>query len=401
MRDRLPTPGKENRVKITQDDGTAVEGVLSYADDATQEGSPYTKGNVLPDEVCNAYGLDTDTAEPKDAFLAVPGIMGKALISITVYKINGTPYPGVVIGGLTGIDTPRRTTNSNGNVTLYVDAGTYNLTFTPNPVCVNSTIPNKQVVVAAGGSASVTTTEVTNGVTTLNITSSRSVAFCANTQNLDVFCVGGGGGGATTAGYCEAGGGGGGYTEMEESVSFAPYTSYTAYIGSGGSANSNGGTTSILGVNAQGGKHGEKDSYPTPGQGYYAGSGGDGGSGGGGGGDDRGGAGGSDGGNGGRGYDADNNPKREADGGQGQGTTTRAWGDPSGTLYAGGGGGAGYYSADAGSGGGGEGAQANSPATNGEPNTGGGGGGGKSVSGQEAGGSGGSGIILLRWVNAS
>ena len=26
-----------------------MEGVLSYADDATQEGSAYTKGNVLPD----------------------------------------------------------------------------------------------------------------------------------------------------------------------------------------------------------------------------------------------------------------------------------------------------------------------------------------------------------------
>ena len=58
MRDRLPTPGKENRVKITQDNGQVVEGVLSYADDATQEGSAYTKGNVLPDSLC----------DPKDAF---------------------------------------------------------------------------------------------------------------------------------------------------------------------------------------------------------------------------------------------------------------------------------------------------------------------------------------------
>lgn len=70
MRDRLPTPGKENRVKITQDDGAVVEGVLSYADDATQEGSAYTKGNVLPDEVCQELSIDPDTSEPKDAFLA-------------------------------------------------------------------------------------------------------------------------------------------------------------------------------------------------------------------------------------------------------------------------------------------------------------------------------------------
>lgn len=70
MRDRIPTPGKANRVRITQDDGTVVEGVLSYADDATQEGSAYTKGNVLPDDVCLELGIDPDTSEPKDAFVA-------------------------------------------------------------------------------------------------------------------------------------------------------------------------------------------------------------------------------------------------------------------------------------------------------------------------------------------
>lgn len=70
MRDRVPTPGKENRVRITQDDGQIVEGVLSYADDATQEGSAYSKANVLPDDVCAELGLDSDTAEPKDAWMA-------------------------------------------------------------------------------------------------------------------------------------------------------------------------------------------------------------------------------------------------------------------------------------------------------------------------------------------
>ena len=39
VQNRLPEPGKENRVSITPDNGSAVEGVLSYADDATQEGT--------------------------------------------------------------------------------------------------------------------------------------------------------------------------------------------------------------------------------------------------------------------------------------------------------------------------------------------------------------------------
>lgn len=70
MHDRIPSPGKENRVRITLDNGQVIEGVLSYADEATQEGSAYTKGNVLPDDVCSILGLNSDTAEPKDAFLA-------------------------------------------------------------------------------------------------------------------------------------------------------------------------------------------------------------------------------------------------------------------------------------------------------------------------------------------
>lgn len=70
MRDRIPTPGKANRVKITKDDGTVIEGVLSYADDATQEGSAYNKANVLPDDVCATLRLTGDP-EPKDAFLVL------------------------------------------------------------------------------------------------------------------------------------------------------------------------------------------------------------------------------------------------------------------------------------------------------------------------------------------
>lgn len=81
MKDRVPAPGKANRVKITQDDGTVVEGVLSYADDATQEGSAYNRANVLPDDVCEALAIDSDTAEPKDAWLACQNYTRKRIPS--------------------------------------------------------------------------------------------------------------------------------------------------------------------------------------------------------------------------------------------------------------------------------------------------------------------------------
>ena len=67
MKDRLPAYGMANRVKITQDDGNIVEGVLSYADGATQEGSVYNKANILPDSICKALGLSVES-EPKDMF---------------------------------------------------------------------------------------------------------------------------------------------------------------------------------------------------------------------------------------------------------------------------------------------------------------------------------------------
>lgn len=73
MRDRLPQPGKEGRVKITQDNGQVIEGVLDFADGATQAGSAYSKGNVLPDSVCDALGIDMVTSEPKDAFGELAG----------------------------------------------------------------------------------------------------------------------------------------------------------------------------------------------------------------------------------------------------------------------------------------------------------------------------------------
>ena len=94
--------------------------------------------------------------------------------------------------------------------------------------------------------------------------------------------------------------------------------------------------------------------------------------------------------------------KYEASGGTGQGTTTRAFEEPDGTLYAGGGGGGagwvggGPWGSSGGSGGGGNGGThfAGILSTSGSPNTGGGGGG---YTGYENSIEGGSGIAIIRW----
>lgn len=199
-----------------------------------------------------------------------------------------------------------------------------------------------------------------------------------NGSSIDAFCVGGGAGGA---GY-KGGGGGSGYTTTTfDIVTFTTGVSYTVTVGAGGALSSGGGTTSIKNGNtiissANGGSTGD-----------YAG--GNGGSGGGGAGyendseKEKPGVGGSNGSNGGRGNYGY---------GTGQGTTTREFGETSGTLYAGGGGGGSTYGtylqpAAGGEGGGGKGAGSDGT-QNGTVNTGGGGGG--------RDGAGGSGIVIIR-----
>ena len=227
----------------------------------------------------------------------------------------------------------------------------------------------------------------------------------------DVFVVGGGASGSarqTNDVYQAAGGGGGGYTKNSR-VQFSKNTEYSAIVGAGGAkvyapsqgeiSGNVGGSSSINGVIADGGKTGSKK--------YI---GGDGGSGGGGGNaasydTSTVSAGGSDGSNGNAGIS--NSSGKQNAGGIGQGTTTRAFGESTGELFSGGGGGAnrrssyGTYAPAGGDGGGGSGAcsaretDAGFYAGDGVENTGGGGGGG--IYGGS--GAGGSGVILIRFAS--
>lgn len=210
---------------------------------------------------------------------------------------------------------------------------------------------------------------------------SGTLVFSGNVT-LDVFCVGGGGGG-NSAGTWTGGGGAGGYTVTVSGVVTPAGTPISVVVGAGGAASSNGGTTyfkDLATANAAGGS------------GANGANGGNGGSGGGGGDENSpfdGGNGGSDGSSGttgSGGYWA---------AGTGQGTTTKEFGESTGTLYAGGGGAAGGTNRGNRYGLGGAGGGANgsvSGTNNGAANTGGGGG----ASGNSTGGSGGSGICVIR-----
>lgn len=245
-------------------------------------------------------------------------------------------------------------------------------------------------------------------------------------KSVDLFLVGGGGKGGTWSQLFIEGqdtqnwggnGGGGGYTKTVKGVTVTPGNSYSIVVGDGCQSwaynvTYTGGKSSGLGYSTNGG---------------YAGNSGKGGSGGG-----KGGYlssvylthGGNGGYNGSNGYgNGENSSSTTANGPSGQGTTTRAFGESSGTLYAGGG--ARYLSAHTtlyygigGSGGGGRGGTQDYSPVSGTANTGGGGGGqycmrlggtattvedgnNKYIYGSDrdiyCGASGGSGIVIIRW----
>lgn len=345
MRDRLPTPGKENRVRITQDNGQVVEGTLAYADGATQEGSPYTKGNVLPDDVCGILGIDPVTSEPKDAWLGVIKAVGYSILTIEVQDIDGTPAAGVQVSGLTGVLDEKTYTGPDGKIFLILKEGSYTLSVPKFEGCIDASMNSVSASIGAGEVKTVLLKPVSNGVKSLTITSSRTVKFSSNVVSIDVFCCGGGGGGGAGNGGSAfpgagGGGGGGGYTETRRGLTVSAYVDYRADIGAGGygaSYNSNaddgasggyGGSTSFLGVSASGGQGGRGATDASTNT--TGGVGGRGGSGGGGGGAYSGAAGSG-------GTDGSDGTSGSGDGGKGQGTTTRAFGEPGGTLYAGGG----------------------------------------------------------------
>lgn len=216
-------------------------------------------------------------------------------------------------------------------------------------------------------------------------TSSGTFIVPANVVTIDIFCVGGGSSGITR--LAGGAGGGAGYTATKKSHAVTPGQQIAVVIGAGGAQPPNAGTsnpgaaTTFGGtiLTAAGGK------VPSGQQGGAGGSGG-------GGGNDLG-TGGNGGSNGAGGTYA------QANGGTGQGTTTRAFGDASGTLYAGGGGGGGNPGGTGGAGGGGNGVDGvdSSPGQPGTANTGGGGGSCRYAAAANLGGAGGSGICIVRW----
>ena len=91
MKDRVPTPGQEGRVKITPESGgAAYYAKIEMADNPTQLGDEPVKANLLPDAVATALGL-TGNPQVKDALNKLKALVdGKAQFATGSYVGTGT-----------------------------------------------------------------------------------------------------------------------------------------------------------------------------------------------------------------------------------------------------------------------------------------------------------------------
>lgn len=403
-----------------------MKAIIHGSGGADTDGLTAIAAHVLNGETF--YGANSD--EPQTGTMTVNSILSFNVAAYSgrrvllkwqnPYAAPGKPYCGVIIKASTG---GYPAWNASAWDAIYVGAGDnvtpggWSQAFMDLPAlnttyyftCFGYATTNfGEIYSPVYDPASIKKASVTTGVMQLiTITGTQNYTIPEGFSILDIFCLGGGGGGAQSRKYpydlsaIGGGGGGGGYTITVFNIAVSAGQVINCFVGAGGNSNNNGGGTSVWrdGVslcNADGGYSGQSPNSNNA-------NGGAGGSGGGGGCfDNTSGYGGSDG-NPGGGWSGTTGGS--SSGGAGQGRTTRAFGEPQGTLYSGGGsGGAGQRRAGTtanvgspGSGGGAYGGRGNVVGGSASPNTGGGGGGGGSLGNTEMpGGTGGSGIILLR-----
>lgn len=259
---------------------------------------------------------------------------------------TGKPYSGVYIrystsgypgktGGTQIYKGAGNNTSSGGSSSVYLDmpnlSTTYYFSIYPYVTCSAGELTGNAL----------NASRATSGQTSKTFTGTQTFTIPYGYTRADIFCVGGGGNGgeverqpSTTNPTTGGAGGGGGYTKTVKNVAVTPGGKYSVVVGGSTGTSSFGSLCS-----AAGGKSAPGSSY------NWDGDGGDGGSGGGAASNGEvqynkiGGAGGSNGGNGGNcQYTAWGDLLVYNTGGKGQGTTTRAFGESSGTLYSGGGG---------------------------------------------------------------
>lgn len=205
-------------------------------------------------------------------------VQGSATLKLKVVDQSGHPVSGVQIANTFPVnpgDTPL--TDSNGELTAYIDGHGATIS-----ISGYGDIQDASMEISANPGDTISRTLTVTRRNFLKITKSQNIRFSPNCQLID-FALGGGGGGGSTYvnarelyqylyhanGYAGGGaGGGGGYVTEKKSVSILPNHDYSVIIGAGGTGGGtlssaidpngvggDGGVSSFLGNNAEGGKH--------------------------------------------------------------------------------------------------------------------------------------------------
>ena len=237
MRDRTPTRALENgalRYGVYAEDGSLLRyEYLALEDEPADPGTELSKATLLQDSTeVSLFGSAADRTID-EAFAGIAGqlkliMSDMATITLTVQDTNGKPIPEVLVQGILSESGQAVYTNASGVVTGYIGEGTQVIKVSGYADLVDY---SETVTVIKG-----TTINKTVKLTTQNfigITSSRSVKFSGNVKTIDFSVTSAGGGGAS--GYHDGGGGGsGGETQNQTGISVTPNNQYSAIIGSGG-----------------------------------------------------------------------------------------------------------------------------------------------------------------------
>ena len=115
MKDRIPTPGQEGRVRIVPEDGSApFYAKMEMADNPAEQGTPFATATMLTDETAALYGKDGN-AVPNDIF---------SILSVRAKITTGT-YTGT---GTYGADNPNQLTiGENAKMVIVMDASANSL----------------------------------------------------------------------------------------------------------------------------------------------------------------------------------------------------------------------------------------------------------------------------------
>lgn len=183
-----------------------------------------------------------------------------AEMNLTVVSSSGVPLAGVIVNGLVDEDGNAAVTNASGVAVGLVAEGSTTLSVSQYGDIEDY---SETISVVKGEAYNKTITLKTRNF--LKLTSSKSLKFSGNVTQVDVTAVGGGGGGGSCRTWASSygeqriytgGGGGGGSCVVREDVSFDTNNSYPAVVGAGGEVDVDGGSSSFLGVFANGGSKG-------------------------------------------------------------------------------------------------------------------------------------------------